>query len=80
MTQAHKAYVVIGSVNRGDQGGVAYSLVVVNPDNTTDGNVPTSGAVTFNYGDSNNAIRQAIVAEVRMQAGDPDIDVNFVTG
>lgn len=80
MTQVHKAYVAITSVLRGDQGVAAYSLVVVNPDNTTDGDVSDSGSVTFNYGDSNHAIRQAIVEEVRTQAGDPDIDVNFVTG
>jgi len=80
VAQAHKAYVAITSVGRGDHGIVSYSLVVVNPDNTTDPDVSTSGSVIFNYGDSNHAIREAIAEEARVQAGDPDIDVNFVTG
>jgi hypothetical protein len=80
MTQPNKAYVVITGLTRSTTPAVLYDVLLVHPDDTMDSAVSAQDSAPFDYGDSNQAIRQAIVADVRSTIGDPDLDVNFVTG
>jgi hypothetical protein len=55
---------------------VTASAVVLTPADALAGTwIVTAG---FNYGDSTEDIRQALVAAVRAAAGDPALDVEFV--
>lgn len=85
MADINQAYVVIGGSNpisAGDIGGsVEFTYVVLTPDNThAVGGAGVQSGAQFNYGDSNEKIRENIVNTVRVSFGDSELDVNFVTG
>lgn len=83
MAQGNKAYVVVTNVDSGTVGaqgaGVAFSFVVLAPDNTTVLTTDETSA-TFAYGDSEQGIRELIADQVRSLGGDPGLDVTFIVG
>lgn len=85
MSNVNKAYVVFGNGSstftepQGATGDTVTAFYTV----LTSGNVKAHGGMTetaVNYGDSNQAIREAVVNAVRTLEDDTTLDVNFITG
>jgi hypothetical protein len=55
---------------------VAVSYLILAPDNSAV--VSATTTAFFNYGDSGEAIREAIAGAIRVEADDPGLDVEFV--
>jgi hypothetical protein len=87
MATGNKAYVVInGDVQAADPttgATVGFSYMILDSGNSFV-TPPGAGSIElrapFNYGDSDQAIRQSVVSVVRDAVSDPDLDVNFISG
>jgi hypothetical protein len=78
----NKAYVVITGINGvGTDLGVAFFFRAVDSNGDPVGtDFADSGNVAFSYGDSNHQILDLVAANVRGRVGDPELDVNFISG
>lgn len=76
---ANTAYVYITGVTGTTDvagGSVTFDYIVLAPDNSL---VRVQGAVAnFDYGDSDETIRAAVIASTLVQAGDPTLRVVFI--
>lgn len=75
----NKAYATIASFGVVAGGpGVFANFIVLTPDDTVVPGLNQSTGATFGYGDSDEAIREALVSAIRNSAQDPNLDVNFL--